>query len=297
MMELRHIRYFLVLAEELNFSRAAERLHIAQPSLSRQIQELETEIGAPLFYRTKRQVKLTNAGKTFWQKSNEIIDLVEQARITARLSSTGTDGDLRIGFTGTVQDLIPPLKAYREKFPNVRITLKQMSNAEQIDALHEHKIDLALISIPVKNDNIAMHPIKKMNFVAALPKKHPLAHKSSLSIADFADETLIMTPKSAGPQYYETMMEIFRKAGVALKQTIQAHDLQTVLVLVSADMGVALTPSPISALNGVVHRTIVDIDLSITGSMAWRYDNQSEVLRRFLTFIFDYLQIDYQSTE
>lgn len=291
-MELRHIRYFQVLAEELNFSRAAEKLHIAQPPLSRQIQELEEEIGAKLFYRTKRQVELTDAGKVFLQKSYEILDLVEQARITTRLFSTGTRGEFRIGFTGTVQDLIPALKKYREQFPHVNIVLKQMTNAEQIEALHENNIDIALVSIPIQHKNIEVVPVKKMNFVAALPEGHPLVRKSKLTFRDLNDEPLIMTPKSTGLKFYENVMGAFKKECLTPKIAIKAYDLQTVLVLVASGMGIALTPSPIHSLNGIVHRKIEDFDLTIVGSMAWRKDNKSEVLEKFLDFFFNYFQKD-----
>src|SRR5690606_12301723 len=132
-----------------DLSRAAEKLHIAQPHLSRQIQELENNIGVKLFHRTKRQVELTNAGKAFMKKAYEIIDLVEQASIAARLTSTGSEGELRIGFTGTVQNLIPTLQQYRKLHPKVRFMLKHMINSEQIVALNENKIDIALVSVPI----------------------------------------------------------------------------------------------------------------------------------------------------
>lgn len=295
-MELRHIRYFLALAEELNFSRAAERLHIAQPPLSRQIQELEKEIGAKLFYRTKRHVELTNAGKVFLSKAYEILDLVEQARITSRLSSTGTEGEFRIGFTGTVQELIPTIQKYRELYPHVGIILKQMTNAEQLEALNENKIDIALVSAPINNNKFHVKPIKTMSFMAALPEKHPLATKSSLYLHDLADETFIMTPKSAGALYYETVMSVFKQGGFAPKITMQAHDLHTVLSLVAAGMGVSLTPSSLNTLNGIVQRKVEDINLTIVGSIAWRKDNKSELLNKFLTFFFEFYEDEIGAT-
>lgn len=291
-MELRHIRYFLTLAEELNFSRAAEKLHIAQPHLSRQIQELENQIGVQLFHRTKRQVELTNAGKAFMKKAYEIIDLVEQASTAARLSSLGTDGELRIGFTGTVQNLIPTLQKYRKLFPKVKIELKYMNNTEQIVALNENKIDIAVVSTPIDNENIYIKPVKKLSFVLALPEKHPLAKKKTLSLSDLENETFIMTPKSAGPMYYETVMSIFQNTDYIPNQTIEVHDLQTALILVSNGMGMILTPTPIHTLNGVVYRNLKDVDLSIMGFIAWRKDNKSEILKKFLTFFFSYVQKD-----
>lgn len=291
-MELRHLRYFITLAEELNYSRAADKLNIAQPHLSRQIKELESDIGANLFHRTRRKVELTNAGKTFLKKAYEILDLLEEASISARLSSTGSEGEFRIGFTGTVQNIIPAIQLYRQFYPNVRIILKLMSNTEQIMALNNNKIDIALVSIPIHNENISVKPIKSMQFVAALPKNHELANNETISIRELAHEPFIMTPKSAGALYYDTVMQVFEKYNITPNLSIQAYDLQTVLLLVSAGMGVTLTPSPINAFNGIVYRKIEDIDLKVVGSIAWRKDNQSEILKKFLNFLFQHFQ-DY----
>src|SRR5699024_7263690 len=180
-MELRHIRYFLALATALNFSRAAEKLHIAQPSLSRQIRELEEKVGAQLFYRTKRQVQLTNAGKVFQQKAILLLEQLEQACISARLSSTGKEGELQIGFNGVIQDLIPTLKQYRDRYPQVAIILNQMDSTMQLNALNTKEIDLAIITIPVTSDKIKVVPLPEMKFMAALPRDHSLATKRTLS--------------------------------------------------------------------------------------------------------------------
>lgn len=287
-MELRHIRYFLVLAEELNFSRAAEKLHIAQPPLSRQIQELEEEIGAKLFHRTRRKVELTNAGKVFQNKAYQILEQVEQARISTRLSSTGRQGEFRIGFTGAVQDLIPTMQEYRKRYPQVGILLKHMSTAEQVDALNENRIDIGLVSQPVNSNKIQVVPIKKMDFVAAFPEQHPLAAKHPLYLHDLANETFIMTTKSVGALYHDTFMNVFEKAGFTPKITIQADNLHTVLALVTAGMGVTLTPSPFQEVSGMIRRKLEDVHQTIIGSLAWRKDNQSEILNEFLAFFFRY---------
>lgn len=294
-MELRHIRYFLTLAEELNFSRAAEKLHISQPPLSRQIRELEEEIGAKLFHRSKRQVELTNAGKVFLNNAYQILDQVEQARIRTRLSSTGKEGEFRIGFTGAVQDLIPTLKEYRKRYPQVGIILKHMTNAEQVEALNENRIDIGIISNPIKNNKIQITPIKKMRFLAALPEKHVLASKKSIHLRDLENETFIMTPKSVGPLYYDTFMSLFQKAGFTPQITIQCHDLQTVLALVTADMGITITPSPFNPMNGIVRREIEEIDLTVKGFIAWRKDNKSEILEEFLTFFFEFYRDEIEA--
>src|SRR5690625_3031361 len=207
-MELRHIKYFLAVAEELNFSEAAKKLHITQPPLSRQIKELEKEVGAKLFHRTKHHVELTSAGKAFKKRAILIFDQIEQACVSARLSSTGTKGEFRIGFTGAVQDLIPTLREYRQRYPMVKLILNHMSTADQIAALNENRIDIALISSQINSELIQVAPLKKMNFVAAISEKHPLATKEKIFLRDLTDETFIMTLKSVGVLYYETVMGI-----------------------------------------------------------------------------------------
>lgn len=292
-MELRHIRYFIALAEELNFSRAAERLHIAQPPLSRQIQELEEEIGAQLFYRTKRHVELTNAGKVFLQRAYHILDQVEQASISTRLSSTGIEGDLCIGFNGIVQDIIPTLQAYRSKFPEVGISIYQLNSTEQISALHEKRIDIGIISIPVSNHKIAVKPLPPVKFKLVMPEHHPLANRPSLTMHDLADETFIMTPKSVGQVYYDKFMSAFRDVGYTPKMTIQANDLQTIISLVAGGMGIALSPSPLNPTYGIITRELEDVDLFLHPFVVWRKDNRSEILPKFLNFYAQLQEMDF----
>lgn len=289
-MELRHIRYFLALAEELNFSRAAEKLHIAQPPLSRQIRELEEEIGARLFHRTNRHVELTNAGKVFLSKAHQILDQVEQACISTRLSSTGREGEFRVGFSGIVHDFMPFLQQYRALHPQVGIILNQMNSSAQIEALLENRIDFGLPTIPVKSNKIVVQPFKKVKMMAVLPEKHRLADKPSVSIHDLADEPFIMTSKSAGSIYYEKLMSVFQHAQFTPNVTIQANNLQTVMELVAGGLGVTLAPSPLHPMSGITKRQVDDMDIFIEASIAWRKDNHSEILKQFLDFLFKYHQ-------
>jgi DNA-binding transcriptional LysR family regulator len=287
--ELRHIRYFVALAEELNYRQAAERLHITQPPLSRQIQELEEEIGTKLFHRSKRRVELTNAGKVFLQKAYQILDDVEQAGIVTRMSTGGKSDELRVGITGSVQDFVPFLRIYRQTYPNTGIFIYHLNSTDQIAALHEKRIDLAIINASVNSDQIVTKTMHPMPFVATFPKNHPLAYKKPLYLQDLKNETFITTSKSAGIQYYETVMAILRKAGITPNVTIQAHDLQTVLLLVESGMGITLEPSPGTKIDGIVRRKLEDLSLTATPSLAWRKDNQSEALRKFIELGESYL--------
>lgn len=284
-MELRHVRYFLALAEELNFSRAAQRLHIAQPPLSRQIRELEEHIGVRLFHRTKRQVQLTAAGKVFMTKAYQIMDQVEQAYLRTRLTSTGVEGEIRIGFSGAVHDMMPTLQQFRKRFPKVAIYLKHTNSAEQMESLLEGRLDIGVIAVPVNNSLLEVHPLPRVQFLAALPNNHPLVDRELLYLHDLADETFIMTPKSSGPLYYDMVMGMFQQARIAPNLTIQAHDLQTVLAMVASGMGVTIAPLLLHTYRGVVNRKLEDVNLSLQASLVWRKDNRSQILDNLLAMI------------
>lgn len=292
-MELKLIRYFVKVAEELNFSRAAEKLHIAQPHLSRQIKVLEENIGTKLFNRSRRHVELTHAGKFFLKKAYPLIEQVEQISVSTRLSALGKEGELQIAFNGAVQDIIPTLKSYHEHFPEVGIMLRQMNTDEQLKALNQKRIDLAVLSIPVYDANIKLFPLKSVPFLAALPKEHPLTKKERLFIHDFSEEPFIITPKSAGPMYYNAIMSIFKQTNFTPNITIQAHDLQTVMALVAANMGMSLTPSPMKSTNEITLKKVEDIDISLEASLAWKIDNKSETLKNFLLFFEEYYETDF----
>jgi len=261
----------------------------SSPPLSRQIRELEEELGVKLFHRTNRRVELTAAGKTFLQKAYQIMDEIEKAGIVTRLTSAGIAGELSVGFAGSAWDLASVLRHFRRKHPDVGLFLWHMNSAEQIAALHEHHIDLALLTIPVNSEQIAMKPICEMPFVATLSADHPLARKSPLHLRDFRDETFITAAKSVGFQYYNLVMSIFRKAGFAPREIIQVHDFQTMLLLVQSGMGFALEPSLGNEIDGIVRRKLADLDLAITPCMAWRKDNESEALRLFLDVADEYI--------
>ncbi len=284
-MELRHIRYFLALAEELNFSRAAQRLHIAQPPLSRQIRELEQQLEVQLFHRTKRQVQLTSAGKVFMTKAYQILDQVEQAYIRTRLTSTGMEGELRIGFTGAVYDMIPTLQAFRKRFPRISLYLKHMNSTEQMEALVEGRLDIGVIGVPIRNSLMEVRPLPVVSFLAAMPSGHPLADRTSLYLRDLAGETFIMTSKSSGPLYYDMVISAFQQARITPNLTIQAHDLQTVLALVASGMGVTLAPLLLRTYSGVITRKLEDVDLTIQASLVWRKDYRSQILDNLLAMV------------
>lgn len=288
-MDLKLIKYFITLAEELNFGRAAERLYMTQPPLSRQIKKLEEQIGANLFHRTKHRVELTNAGKVFLKNAYQILDQFEQACISTRLTSVGQHSDLKIAFTGTAQDIIPIIKVFRKKNPFIGIVLQQMNNASQIDALQENRIDLGLVSIPTTGKMLNVNTIVSRKFMVALPESHPFA--SSLSLLymhDLTDEHFIMTPRSVGASYFDTVTKLFFDLGFTPKTTIHANDLQTVYALVSADLGIALTPCPIHPIPGIIFKNIENINQTIEISAVWKSSEKSKEITDFIELSSEY---------
>ncbi|MDF2679489.1 MAG: HTH-type transcriptional regulator alsR [Brevibacillus sp.] len=289
-MELRHIRYFTALAEELNFSRAAERLHIAQPPLSRQIQQLEEEVGVPLFYRNKRRVELTNAGKAFLEKAYRLIDLVEEACDTARMAARAEHGKLIIGFTGTAETLLPLLTVYRKKYPYVSLNLQLMGTTAQVAALQEKRIDVGILTPPVTNEELIVKKFDNPPLGVVLPENHPLAVSGGpIAIKELADESFVITPRSIGPGFYDSVTKVCHDAGFSPKITVETHDMPTVYALVSAGMGVSLTPLLKIRANGVVFRELSDRTVATEGGIAYRRDEKSEVLHSFLDTFLEYI--------
>ncbi|MEE3954572.1 LysR substrate-binding domain-containing protein [Peribacillus frigoritolerans] len=290
-MELRHIRYFVALAEELNFSRASERLHIAQPPLSRQIQQLEGEVGVLLFHRTNRRVELTNAGKAFLEKAYQMLDLVEDAFDTARMTARAEHGKLVIAFTGTGENILPIVQKYRAKYPFVNLNLQQMGTTAQIHALHGKQIDVGLLTPPVNSEQLIVKNYMHLPLKAMLPEKHPLAMKGGpISIADLADESFVITPRVIGPGFYDVITKTCLQAGFSPNITVETHDLQTVMSLVSLGMGVSLTAGNIQT-TGVVFKELADTTVTLDIAVAYRRDEKSEVFHSFLDMFFDYYSI------
>ncbi len=184
-MELRHLRYFVAVAEELHFGRAAQRLQMAQPPLSQQIRQLEQELGVELLYRTKRTVRLTEAGLAFLHQARQILVQSEQAIEVAQRASRGEVGRLAIGFVGSATySLLPTaVRSFRHQFPDVRLMLHEMTTSEQIEALHDDRIQVGFIRPPISDDKLSVETVLQESFVAVLPEAHPLATQTRRCIA------------------------------------------------------------------------------------------------------------------
>jgi DNA-binding transcriptional LysR family regulator len=251
MMELRQLRYFVAVARERNFTRAAERLHIAQPPLSRQIQQLEHEVGVRLIERGSRPVRLTEAGKLFYDQAAQVLEQVERmTEMTRRLVATARTR-LGIGFVAsTLYGYLPEvIRRYRGARPDVEVTLHEMTSLEQIVALKEGRIDVGFGRIPHDDPTVDRVLMRNERLVAALPATHPLsARDGPLRLDDLEPLPLVVYPKSPRPSYADTVLALFRARGLFPPVVLEVKELQTALGLVAAESGVAVVPASVERL-------------------------------------------------
>ena len=288
-MELRHLRYFVTVAEELHFGRAAERLFISQPPLSQQIQQLEREIGVSLFLRTSRSVKLTPAGEIFLRDARLILAAVENAVLGAKRAARGEEGWLGIGFAASATyDLLPAvLHDFRESYPAIELSLVELNAAEQAIALQDHSIHIGFARPPIEGDTLLVGAILNEPFVAALPHTHPLASKLELSLIELAPEPFVSFPELPLPSYAQSVRLACEDAGFTPRVVQEVREMQTAISLVVAGLGIALLPASVAHL----HRTGLSLlplkepaprtELAVVS----RRNDPSPVLENFLAIV------------
>ena len=291
-MELRQLRYFIAVAEELHFTRAAARLHIGQPPLSHAIQMLEADLGARLLERNKRWVRLTEAGRLFLADARRILTLAEQARDTARRADRGEMGELRIGFTYSTP--LTPLFAaainrYRQEYPQVTLILQELATLRQLEGLEQRSIDLGFIrppELPIP-PSIHTNALREDPLVVVLPSGHPLAAKAVLAIAELANESFVMYPQGAGTGIYPQIFRLCREAGFAPRITQTANESSTIIGLVAAGSGITLLPSSFEriSLEGVTYRPISDKGAITMLYLARREDETSPMVKAFVDMV------------
>lgn len=280
-MELRQLQYFLAVAEELNFSRAAERLRITQPPLSLQIQNLEKDLGIPLFYRNNRHVELTDAGKVFFDEVCKIFDQLHRAIENAQRTHHGEIGTLKVGFVGSATyDILPAvLREFRSLYPDVQVHLFEMATPAQIQALREEEIDIGVLRPPVHSDALCTEIVSISPCMLAVPKQHPLTEKDNIVLSDLNLYPFVMLSRKTWAGLYN---EILALCNPIIQQ--EALEFQTVIGLVAAGLGIAVVPQ--SAMN--LHtQHVVYLDLnnqlpSASMGVSWRRNNQSPLVKAFI---------------
>jgi DNA-binding transcriptional LysR family regulator len=288
-MELRHLQYFVAVAEELHFGRAAQRLNMAQPPLSQQIRHLEEELGVQLFQRTRRHVELTDAGQAFLQEARLTLAQAEHAVKIARQAGRGEIGRLTIGFVGsaTYEALPNIIRNFQVRYPNVQLILRELTTTQQVRALHDKRIHIGLLRPPINDDDtLVLEPLIKEPIILALPENHPLSRQSSLTVEALAHEHFILFPRHLGPGLYDQIIGLCQQAGFSPQVTQEAIQMQTILGLVATGLGIALIPASAQHLRsaGVVYCRL-DTNIYVELAMAWRKDEASPVLQAFLKII------------
>jgi DNA-binding transcriptional LysR family regulator len=285
-MELRHLRYFIAVAEELHFGRAAQRLMISQPPLSRQIHDLEREIKAPLLVRAHRQIQLTKAGELFLKRAREIVAQADAAVQAAHRAAAGNEGRIGIGYLGYAAiELMPAILAeYGRRFPQVQTVLERMSCVEQAAALREGRIDIGLLCSPVPDQGLRIEVLRREPLVVALPRAHRLAKLPKVPLPALADEAFIYSRLDSDMGFRGQVAAICQRGGFTLRIARQAYQEEAIFPLIASGLGVSLVPASVAKMHlpDIVLRELENGGDQIELAIAWRDRETSPFARNFL---------------
>lgn len=288
--ETRHLQCFLAVAETLHFGRAAERLHLAQPAVSRTVRQLEREVGVQLLQRTTRSVALTAAGEVYAERAGALLDRLDGAAAAARATADGRTGTLRLGVTGAATfGYLPQLaRVAAEAMPDVRLRVQtEMLTPEQETDLVEDRLDLGVLRTPVSTPDLQHVVVSQEQLVIALPQEHHLAigtgPQDTVRLADLAEEDFVTYSDDTGSVVLRTVLEACRDVGFVPRRTHQVTATSTAVALVAGGLGVALLPETAGALtlDGVTFRP-VDTDLTVDLALAWPAGPTRPIVARML---------------
>jgi|SRR5579883_1164584 len=293
-MELRHLRYLLAVAEELNFGRAAIRLRISQPPLSQQIRQLEEELGVRLFDRTKREVRLTESGKRIVAEAQQILSQVDHFIDVASRVSEGAIGRLSIaGPAGMNEILVRSLKAFAQKYPRVHIELQFMNTAQQIEALQEGHLHVGFLNLPVNDSQLALETVTREPIWLAMPKNHPLARQKKIRLGSIADQRFIMFARRCSPGLHDLITTTCRNAGFSLNVIHEVDNMIASLTMVTAGLGMAFcSPSNRSLWPDIIFRPFDQPVPPLECAVAYRRGSQSPPVESFLRVVRQIAQRD-----
>jgi DNA-binding transcriptional LysR family regulator len=286
-MELRQLRYFIALSEELHFSRAAKRMHVSQPPLTRQIRQLEEELGVALLYRTTRKVELTDAGHVFANEARQIIARIAHASGIALQADRGVIGEVVLGYTPARANIVAKaVKAFAKLYPNVRIALRDMSG-QGVQLIRDGRIDLGFVALPVDRTGLIVETVLRERFVVAMPKKHPLAARKSISIRELAKEPNLVFPRHSNSVGYDILVGLFRNRDLSMNVALEVENLHMRMELLRAGFGVCLFRSSVAEIlsgRDVVFRPLRNSPTVGVG-IVFSPENRSHALRLFVDCI------------
>lgn len=294
MFDLRQLRYFIAVAEELSFTRAALRLHLSQPPLSQQIRSLEQDLGVRLLERTKRHVALTEPGRVFLEQARQVLAKADEARSQVVASAAGYSGRLRLAYTVSVSfhpALPKALLRFGQIAPNVRLTLSEMYTEPQFAALLSGEIDVGFVrSEPAHvqgQRDLRLSVIDREPLLLALPSGHPLAQRTSMRLSEVAEDSFVSQPRELAATVFDRLVRLATQAGFQPSIVQHAHQINGLLALVAAGLGLALVPASMRAvrLPGVSYVALEDSDAYLLLAVACRADNDSPPLQQFLATV------------
>ena len=286
-MEIRHLRYFCALAEQLHFTKAALSLNVAQPALSHQIKQLEEELGTRLVERTNRRVRLTAAGEVFLSRAARILEEVDQAvRDTARVG-LGDAGNLIIGVVSTAVCSVLPelLRSLRREAPKISVDIREMEPAEQVDALRREAIDIGLLFLSIQDPEFDSVLVSRDRLIMALPTGHPAAAAEKVRLSDLEEETFLIPRRQPVAGFHEIVLETLQAGGIPSPRLQPTRLLQTAVFLVAGRLGVAVVPESFRQhlrVRGCIYRDISGSPAHADLIGLWRRSNVPPVLRRFI---------------
>lgn len=288
-MELRHIRYFLAVAEELNFTRAAAKMGIGQPPLSQQIKDLEAEIGVQLFRRLAQGAELTAAGRAFLERVTSIPVYAESAIHAAQRAARGESGSLRVGFTASAafNTVVPSaIRSFRRAYPDVELVLEEANTTRLVQGLTEGTLDAVFVRPDSPGiEGLSLRLLSEEPLLLVLPASHPAADHEHVELALLHDNPLVMFPRAIGPRLYDTVIDACKRAGFLPRLGQQAPQIGSVVNLVAAEMGFSMVPASMRQLqvSGVVYREVAGDAPMTSLALAYRKSETSPVLRNFVS--------------
>jgi len=259
-MELRHLRYFVTVAEEMNFTRAAARLSIAQPPLSVQIRRLEAEIGAQLFLRSGRQIALTDSGRVFLEHARHTLLVAERSVDLARRAARGEVGHLSIGYNTVAEFKVFPsiIPDFRRLYPGVHLSFHEFETAQQVSLLRDGAVDVGFVWLPFSGDEFEIRKLTRATFVVALPAAHRLASRPTVSLAELSDDPFLVFSRVLDPQTYREIEDLFQETEATMTVALELESLLSLLNFVAIGSGYALVPDYMQAVRreGVTYKTL-----------------------------------------
>ena len=285
-MELRQIRCFVVVAEELHFGRAAHRLNLSQPPLSRTIQQLEGELGVQLLERSKRRVELTPAGRAFLPKALRILSLSEEVVQEVRGVAAGRGGVLSVSFVGSAMFVLLPavLRRMRADFPDVEVKLHEMATDQQVSALLDNRTQAAFIRPGIRHPELESRVLLREALAVALPRTHRLASRRTVSLGQLASDPFVLFPRQTHGSLGNRILDLCGQEGFVPRVVQEALEMQTALGLVAGGLGIAVVPDGVRSLSwpGIVLKPMPKPAPTIELSIAYRIDETSPILPHFL---------------